>query len=322
MSYGSKVKICPVSVVIPAYNVAGFIVEAIDSLLNQVFSPHEIIVVNDGSTDNTLDVLRENYGDNSLVKVFSQLNQGAGAARNKGIELSSAEYVFCCDPDDVIGPDLFAEFQEKIELNPLLDLFCFSSVQFFEDGSTAPKVRHKKNGWRKQGREVLCEMITRGDYTSAAWTYILRRSIILDNNLTFIGRVHEDHVYTASGYLLSNLAFVTESVCYFQRSRLGSLTKSKKNDKYIFDRFDALSEVLSILDSKLPREEYYEQVKTKYVRNSLLAVASICAENYKIIPSAIVAKFKEYSYYSVSKMKDIIIFRCPRVLVLIRRFLG
>ncbi|QUY49815.1 glycosyltransferase family 2 protein [Serratia plymuthica] len=320
MSYSNRSETCPISIVIPAYNVAEYIVEAIDSLLNQSILPYEIIVVNDGSTDNTLDIVSEHYGDNEAVKVFSQLNQGAGAARNKGIELSSGTYVFCCDPDDVVSPDLFSEFQKRIEEKPQLDLFCFSSIQFYENNTTSPKVRHQKNGWREQGRDVLCEMVSRGDYTSAAWTYILRRSLITDNKLSFIGRVHEDHLYTAKGYLLSKLTYVTEHVGYFQRSRLGSLTKSRKDDEYIFERFNALSAVLDVLNNELPHEKRYEQVKYKYVRNSLLAIANICAENYRLIPSALTAKFKDYSHYSSNGLKDILIFQCPRILVLIRKF--
>lgn len=320
MSYESVSEICPVSIVIPAYNVGDYIVEAVDSLLNQSVKPLEIVIVNDGSTDDTLKILQDTYQHVEIVKVYTQVNQGAGTARNKGIELSSGDYIFCCDPDDVISPGFFEEFNQRISENSSLDLFCFNSKQFFENGTTKFKVNHGRKGWRKQGSDALCEMMLRGDYTTAAWTYILKRKIIVENELHFNGRVHEDHLYTLHGYLLSRVTFVSDNVYYLQRSRLGSLTKSKKNEHYIHGRFDALSSVLPVLKKELPNTNYYTNVKYNYVKNSLLAIVNLCSESYILLPSPLLTRFKDYSAYAKCGIKDSLIFRWPRMLVLIRRF--
>jgi glycosyltransferase involved in cell wall biosynthesis len=120
-----------VSVIIPAYNSEAFIARAIQSALDQD-SPHkEIIVVNDGSTDNTLSVL-ESFG--SRIRVFNQANAGAAAARNTGIEQSQGEFIAFLDSDDEWLPGRLQKC-----LQPMLDhtdiglTFCHS-IRRFPDG--------------------------------------------------------------------------------------------------------------------------------------------------------------------------------------------
>lgn len=91
-----------VSVIIPSYNSAEYITDTISSALNQTYSNLEILVVDDGSKDNTRSLL-EDIKDNR-VRVFSQLNQGACAARNKGFLLSKGDYIQFLDADDIISP--------------------------------------------------------------------------------------------------------------------------------------------------------------------------------------------------------------------------
>ncbi len=93
-----------VSIIIPVYNGAKFVKDAIESVLAQTYKDYEIIVVNDGSTDNTEEVLRP-YIDKGLIRYFYQENKGVSAARNKGINEARGEYVAFLDADDVWLPE-------------------------------------------------------------------------------------------------------------------------------------------------------------------------------------------------------------------------
>ena len=95
----SSVKI---SVIIPVYNVEAYLKECLDSFLNQELKEIEVICVNDGSTDNSLNVLKEYQQKDSRVIVINQENKGQGEARNVGIDASRGEYLFFADPDDYI----------------------------------------------------------------------------------------------------------------------------------------------------------------------------------------------------------------------------
>jgi teichuronic acid biosynthesis glycosyltransferase TuaG len=99
------------SVIIPAFNAGLYIAEAIESALNQIDVKAEIIVVNDGSTDNTLDILA-GYGDS--IKIFNQENKGLAAARNQGVKISEGSYIAFLDADDIWMPDKLKIQREKI----------------------------------------------------------------------------------------------------------------------------------------------------------------------------------------------------------------
>lgn len=101
-----------VSVIIPIYNAAEFLEECLDSVLAQTLTDIEVICVNDGSPDNSLDILREYEKKDSRVKVIDQENQGAGAARNHGMAVARGEYLSFLDSDDFFDKDMLKEAYE------------------------------------------------------------------------------------------------------------------------------------------------------------------------------------------------------------------
>ena len=92
-----------VSFVIPVYNGSHFIKQCIHTLLNQTYTHWEAIFINDGSNDNTQELLSRESGSDHRIKVYHQTNQGAAAARNKGIELASGNYITFLDVDDTLS---------------------------------------------------------------------------------------------------------------------------------------------------------------------------------------------------------------------------
>lgn len=103
-----------VSVIIPAYNVDKYIMKCLDSVISQTYKGLEIIVVNDGSTDNTLEIIKTFEAD-SRLKVISQKNAGVTAARNAGIEASSGEYTAFVDSDDFLESDMYEKLCAALE---------------------------------------------------------------------------------------------------------------------------------------------------------------------------------------------------------------
>ena len=91
-----------VTVIIPAYNAAEFIADTIYSVINQTWKNLEIIIINDGSTDNTLSVIQQFLGD-KRVKLINQLNQGSTHSRNTGLYLAKGEYIQYLDADDILS---------------------------------------------------------------------------------------------------------------------------------------------------------------------------------------------------------------------------
>ncbi|WP_293297035.1 glycosyltransferase [Pedobacter sp. UBA4863] len=117
-----------VSVIIPLYNAEKYISETIESVLNQTYQNIEIIIIDDGSTDNSL-ALAKSY-ENSKIKVFSQDNKGVSSARNFGISIAKGDYIQFLDADDLIAPSKIELQIEYFISNPLATFVCSKWMRF------------------------------------------------------------------------------------------------------------------------------------------------------------------------------------------------
>lgn len=106
------------SVIIPSYNYANFLPNTIDSVLKQSFTNFELIVINDGSTDNTDEMMEVYERENPKIKYISQKNQGVSETRNRGIKIAKGEYVYLFDSDDIMLPKALDFFHQSIKKNP------------------------------------------------------------------------------------------------------------------------------------------------------------------------------------------------------------
>ena len=114
-----------VSLIIPIYNNQQTIEKCLDSILKQSFTDYEVVVMNDGSTDRTLEILKT-YG--RKIQVFSQENQGAPAARNNGYKKSAGEYVFFCDADIIMKPDALKKMVRLLDSDDSIS-YVYSSFR-------------------------------------------------------------------------------------------------------------------------------------------------------------------------------------------------
>ena len=121
-----------VSVIMPVYNGSDYLAEAIDCVLNQTHDDLELICVDDGSTDNSLDLLTDYEQKDNRVRVFSQKNQGGGAARNFALSHVSGKYLYFMDADDKIKLDAFSQLICEME-DKNLDFIIFSAINYASD---------------------------------------------------------------------------------------------------------------------------------------------------------------------------------------------
>ena len=122
-----------ISIVVPAYNVASYIGGCVDSLLNQSYPDLEVIVVDDGSTDGTFDVVKEMSRRDSRLRVYQQPNRGAAAARNMALSKVTGEYVTFVDGDDTLAPNTLAENIVFLQKDASLDWVAFPVRRVIDD---------------------------------------------------------------------------------------------------------------------------------------------------------------------------------------------
>ncbi|MDH2068541.1 glycosyltransferase [Pantoea sp. GD03673] len=310
------------SVIIPTYNVEKYIVECVDSLLRQVKAPNEIIIVNDGSTDGTLALIEQNYSHVSQVKVITIENGGLGNARDTGIALAQGQFLFFCDPDDVVVDGLVTELAMVAEKHPETDLFCFNSC-VYEDGHidvTSPKVRHDHFGQQKP-QEVFLRLLRNGRYTSAVWNYVLRKSVIEQHKLRFVRRVHEDHNFTLSVFMKCQHAWVSRQVYYKQRIRSGSLTNSTKGNEFFYQRYDAFIHAYNTLVSSIPKSAWRSSLEKAYLLQSFRLMIYLSLYNGTPVPEYVINAIRFMGRnVKTENIKEWLLFNRPELFISLQNY--
>lgn len=189
-----------ISVIVAAYNSEKCIKKCLDSICEQSFKDLEIIIVNDGSVDHTLSILKEYKQRDSRIKIVNQENQGAGLAKNAGLNIATGEYVAFVDSDDWIEKETFEEAYRCTE-GGKIDMVVFNHNKIFPN-KVLKKVRKLKDeiiDLEEMGVEkyVLKYMIS-FNHEFGAWNKVVKRDIIRKYNIGFSDNkktVYDDNLY-------------------------------------------------------------------------------------------------------------------------------
>lgn len=222
------------SIIIPMYNVEQYIGKCLDSCLNQDLSKdeYEIIVVDDGSSDNSMRIVEKYAAINNNIVILSQTNYGQSTARNRGLEIAQGDFVWFVDSDDWIQPNILNLLLNKAH-NEQLDTLCFT-FQFVDEeghvyngGFSMPSLQHAIDGK---------DFITNYKMPAGPWSAIHRREFLLNKKIKFIeGIKREDEDYTIRAYCSAEKISYEDVVAYNYFQRNGSTMKSEKNIKTAYD---------------------------------------------------------------------------------------
>ncbi len=226
------------SIIIPVYNAESSIVVCLDRLSKQLTGNYELIIVDDGSVDNSLIVINkfiENHSE-SKIKVISQKNQGAGAARNTGINAAEGEYIVFIDADDYVDND-FLDKTEKIIRECDVDVVFVDIVREDEKGNV---IRYERmSDYRKLSRDRMIRWQLTGKMPWGGVRKVVRTSLVKNNNLLYATniKVGEESIYSFRILeLANNIAFQTKAL-YHYVDNSNSLTSN-----------DVVSNSLSVYD--------------------------------------------------------------------------
>ena len=192
------------SIIIPVYNSSKFLRECLDSILKQDSYEYEIICVDDGSEDNSLDILHEYEKLFYNYKIIKQEHRGLAAARNNGIKVSCGEYIYFVDSDDIVGDNFINNALMRAK-NEKLDVLMFSFENFATDNVTYRKYEERILKIKRteapdiilSGIKMMKYLFERNEYYPMVWIQIAKRSLLLDKQIMFYeGFVFEDMLYT------------------------------------------------------------------------------------------------------------------------------
>ncbi|MGG1634057.1 glycosyltransferase family 2 protein [Paenibacillus sp. NRS-1760] len=222
-----------ISVILPSYNVEKYIGKCLESLLKQSYNNLEIIIVNDGSTDGTLEIAKEFLNIDKRLIVTNQDNQGVSIARNNAINLSTGEYIIFVDPDDYVHEDFVKSLYESLIQNKS-DLAICGHTKVYDD-LTEVKSKTSRSLFTD---DVIFEEYFIGESTLTVLMCdkIFKSNIIKENNIHCPIEVTsgQDQVFILEYLLYCNSVSTVDNNYYYYYQRIGS--KSKRYEYYIFER--------------------------------------------------------------------------------------
>lgn len=259
------------SIIIPVYNVEKYIKKCLDSVFAQTEKDYEVIVVNDGTKDNSMDIVK-NYD----VKIVNQKNQGLSEARNTGLKNAKGEYILFLDSDDYIEKDLLKELNKSIKNKP--DLVRFQIREVFD---TYKKDYNELSFTNKSGPEAF-SIICNYHFVENAWAYLYKKSYLEENNFTFKkGTIHEDFGLVPLVIMKASNVNSISYIGYNYVQREGSIM-SQKNYEKTKKKVDDFYNHYLFLIKEIDKTELDSKVFKSFISNSLiLKICELEGNDYK-----------------------------------------
>ncbi len=204
-----------ISVIVPVYNTAPWLRKCLDSICGQTYQNLEILCVNDGSTDESAEILAEYAAKDSRIKVFTQENAGLSAARNTGLEHATGEWVTGVDSDDWIELDAYELAIQHTHRG--IDLVCFGA---YIDGDLSGKLRTIVEEYYTIKQEERVSLMSRVlDVNVSFWNKLWRRTVIEENKIRFPrGLWYEDAAFFyCMAAFAGDVYFITRPLYHYVR---------------------------------------------------------------------------------------------------------
>ena len=293
------------TVVIPVYNVEKYLKRCIESILIQEWKNYDILLVDDGSTDNSPQICDDYAKAYNFISVIHKKNGGLSAARNTGISNAEGEYVYFPDSDDWIEPDTFMALAEVVE-SQKFDIISFNRE--FVKGEEDAIVSDSLVTQVFEGKDAFVQMLKHSYITGFANDKIYRKSLFTDNDIQFPIGKYEDLGTNYKLFLSAKKVYATNQKYYhYLIDNPDSITQSW-NEKKFSDMFGFYKEVFysDFVRSQLNKEEL--QISQLYYVNGLVHILaslykSKLDKNYIDITDEVKQELLK-NRVSLSQMKD------------------
>lgn len=231
-----------VSIIIPVYNVEQYLCQCLDTVVNQTYENIEIICVNDGSIDNSLDILKDYEKSDPRMKVYTIDNIGLSGARNYGIDRVAGEYIMFLDSDDWID---LVTVENVVQKNQKfnVDVVLWNYIKEYESSSVAVCAINHEQDYRNSKYSTLYKRIIGLcgqqlknpeliDSLSTAWGKLYKREIIINNNLKFVDTKligTEDLLFNVEYFFYANSGLcINQTFNHYRKLNSASLTHNYK----------------------------------------------------------------------------------------------
>lgn len=251
------------SIVVPIYNVERYLDRCLDSILFQTYDNYEVIMVNDGSTDNSEKIIKKYENLDNRFKSYSKKNGGLSDARNYGIKLCHGDYLILIDGDDYVESDYLEKVNKVLTKNREIDVLKFK-LNLVDDDEN---IIRKETGLNYDGLTNFNELI-KLEFFEPAWSYVYNLVFWKGNNFTYMkGKIHEDFGLTPEIIMKANKIYYMNSYCYNYVQRAGSIMSSNSDEKLIKKAYDMLVQYDRLIAIKYNKDESFYK---SFLSNSII----------------------------------------------------
>lgn len=257
-----------VSVIVPIYNAQEYLVECIETIVNQTLTEIEIIFINDGSTDNSLDILNKYAKQDNRITIINQENAGAGASRNSGLKIARGKYLSFLDADDFFEPDMLKKAYQKAE-NTNAEICIFRSKSYDNNTKQTTPMTYAICDFLLPEKDVFSSTEVKKDIFKTcvgwAWDKLFLTDFIKSNNIIFQDlRTTNDLFFVYASLVTANkITVLDETLIYHRENTTTSLSKTREKSSECF--YYALTE----LKTYLIKNDLYTRYKIDYINYAL-----------------------------------------------------
>ena len=298
-----------VSVIVPIFNTEPYLRESLDSICHQTLKEIEIILVNDGSTDGSQQIIEEYAANDSRIITFYQPNQGLSVARNSGMRLAKGEYIYFMDSDDVLDLDALNNCYHECKDNSL-DFVCFDAELL--NSKTRPTAIPDYNRKDKidsktiyRGTDLFAYELEHKLFRPSVWLYFVNRTFLNAYFNAFCpGRIHEDHIFSVPLHLYAERVKYIPMPYFKRRIRENSIMNQSFGMKNIDGYIAALTELQRLSLDKKEWKVLIDNYLTQ-VLNDIAWIGHKMSFNNKV---ATYFMFKELSFNKYISFRNYLVY--------------
>ncbi|MCP1450459.1 glycosyltransferase family 2 protein [Priestia megaterium] len=260
-----------ISVIVPFYNQEKFIEKCVLSIMNQTLKDIQIILVDDGSTDKSKEIVEALAKSDDRILILEQKNQGQGIARNYGLNYASGEFVYFLDSDDYLN-DNALEVCYKNLINNSAQIITFRVKCFLDDRDFNAKWNYLYNRTLKHetvltGQDYFSLTNELEEFYIPVWLYCFSRELLVENKIDFESYYHEDVPYILSALAVANKIVYIDHEIINRRIHQSSVMNQKKTIKHVLGYYSALVACNAIYMGLEEKGRFKKNV-LKYVKNT------------------------------------------------------
>ena len=256
------------SFIVPVYNTSKYLKKCLDSLVKQTFKDFEIIIVNDGSTDNSSNIISKYKDTYKNIKVVNQKNGGLSMARNNGVKEANGEYLIFIDSDDYVEKNLLKEVDKEIKDAEILR---YQVISEDEDGSN--KIDFNEEAFDMVNGYQAFKYLSNYHFVEPAWCYAFKKDYYVNNKFSFKKDVyHEDFGLIPYVIYKARKVKSINYLGYHYVQRNGSIMNNNDYKKTVKKAFDMLEQykTLRLFAKNINRKNNMDDYYLSYISNCVI----------------------------------------------------